>query len=104
MKRAGWHVARELDTPANLIPAFLAEHQHRVLRRPAAFGPVRAIEHRVQLWPNHFEIDHRRQPLEWIARCLGLTAREQLYHTLSYLHQRTIFGRFSWWRLTTCRP
>jgi hypothetical protein len=44
------------------------EHQHRIVRRPAAPGPVRAGERRLEIAAEHLEVDHRQQPLQRIAR------------------------------------
>jgi hypothetical protein len=44
------------------------EHQHRVVRRPPALGPIRAGQRRLELVPKQLKVDHQRQPLEGIAR------------------------------------
>jgi hypothetical protein len=43
------------------------EHQHRIVRRPAAFGPVRTHERRLELASEQLEVDHQSQSFERIA-------------------------------------
>jgi hypothetical protein len=43
------------------------EHQDVVERRPPALGPVSPRHRALELWPEHFEVDHRDQPLEVVA-------------------------------------
>jgi hypothetical protein len=43
------------------------EHQHVIKRRPPAFRAVRARHRPLQIRPEHFEIDHRAQPLQAVA-------------------------------------
>ena len=75
------------------------EHQHRIVGRPAAPGPVRAIERRVQLGPEQLEVDHRRQPLERIARRrqrrIPLVQIEEPRLTRAYAPPATTYGRES---------
>jgi hypothetical protein len=44
------------------------EHQHRIVRRPAALGRIRARQRSLQLRSEQLEIGHQRQSLERIAR------------------------------------
>jgi hypothetical protein len=44
------------------------EHQHRVVRRPATPGPVRARERHLQLAPKQLEVDDHRQSLKRVPR------------------------------------
>ena len=45
-----------------------AEHQHRIVGRPAALGAVAAAERGLELGPEQLEVHHRRQPLQRVAR------------------------------------
>jgi hypothetical protein len=44
------------------------EHPHRVVRRPPAPGPVRALQRRIEFVPKQLKVDHQRQPLQRVAR------------------------------------
>ena len=43
------------------------EHEDRVERRPAAFGPVGVVERRLELGPEHLEVDDAGERLELVA-------------------------------------
>jgi transposase len=56
MDRAGWHIARELDLPANLTPVFLPAYapELNAIERVWLYLRERFLSHR--LWPSYDDV------------------------------------------------